>query len=59
MVSVNQRCRKFILKTNPRLNAHIQDKEGTNVIIEESTSEPILAHYYYGCWVNNDGLIHS
>lgn len=52
MVPVKQLCRKFILRSNPRLNAHIQDQEGTNVIIEELTIEPILDEY----WWNKDAL---
>lgn len=56
MVPVKQLCRKFILKSNPRLNAHIQDQEGTNVIIEELTIEHILVDHYYEYWGNMDTL---
>lgn len=49
MVPVKQLYRKFILRNNPRLNAHIQDQVGTNVITEELTIEPILVNHYYEC----------
>ncbi len=38
------------------MNAHIQDQEGTNAIIEESTFEPILVDHYYEYWGNMDTL---
>lgn len=56
MVPVKQFSKKFILRNNPRLNAHIQDQEGTNVIIEELTIEPILVDHYYEYWGNTDAL---